>query len=343
MWIASLDELVAMGCAQAHRNLSGPEWERYLPGEPYRATCPDLPHPRSAIEALVRQGKVKEALAAFERAGELDPGLDIVPRAEVARIQGEELVQQARFKQALAALDRAVKLDPGLAEPVAGRLASVGREAADREADDWVLPLFARAVELDAGLREEVARQLVNVGWEYAERGDEEQVRALYARAIEWAAASGDPFLIGHVCWYGREKWLAAEAIASTCDPLPQRTYPIAFTNVRINDEDDTFVVQAGSSFTVTLDYRIVDENCSDCVNWILVGLSTGAPQGCIYGGIPEAGGTEGSAAITMQAPDTPGRYALGFDRRQRTYYCPRDWWNSPPDVGRQFATIEVK
>jgi WD40 repeat protein len=41
-----LDELVEIGCWNVRRNLRWDEWQRYLPGEPYRQTCPNLPvHP----------------------------------------------------------------------------------------------------------------------------------------------------------------------------------------------------------------------------------------------------------------------------------------------------------
>jgi WD40 repeat protein len=35
----------ALACQRANRNLTRAEWEQYLPGEPYRPTCPDLPVP----------------------------------------------------------------------------------------------------------------------------------------------------------------------------------------------------------------------------------------------------------------------------------------------------------
>ncbi|MCL4261641.1 MAG: WD40 repeat domain-containing protein [Anaerolineae bacterium] len=42
----TLDALVKLGCQQVGRNLNWEEWQRYLPGEPYRQTCPNLPrHP----------------------------------------------------------------------------------------------------------------------------------------------------------------------------------------------------------------------------------------------------------------------------------------------------------
>ncbi len=48
-----LEELVEIGCQKVRRNLSWEEWQRYLPGEPYRQTCPNLPpHPSVPVEEL---------------------------------------------------------------------------------------------------------------------------------------------------------------------------------------------------------------------------------------------------------------------------------------------------
>ncbi len=50
---AILEKLVEIGCQNMGRNLSWEEWQRYLPGEPYRQTCPNLrPHPSVPAEEL---------------------------------------------------------------------------------------------------------------------------------------------------------------------------------------------------------------------------------------------------------------------------------------------------
>ena len=49
LWVF-LEELVEIGCQKVRRNLSWAEWQRYLPGEPYRQTCPNLP-PHSSVPA----------------------------------------------------------------------------------------------------------------------------------------------------------------------------------------------------------------------------------------------------------------------------------------------------
>jgi WD40 repeat protein len=45
LWIVPLEELIEIGCNHVRRNLTRAEWDRYLVGEQYRATCPGLPVP----------------------------------------------------------------------------------------------------------------------------------------------------------------------------------------------------------------------------------------------------------------------------------------------------------
>jgi WD40 repeat protein len=45
LWRADPGSWRDRACAVANRNLTCPEWQRYLAGQPYRATCPNLPEP----------------------------------------------------------------------------------------------------------------------------------------------------------------------------------------------------------------------------------------------------------------------------------------------------------
>ena len=45
VWYWRSEDLIAEACARVTRNLNRAEWEHYLPGEPYRLTCPNLPEP----------------------------------------------------------------------------------------------------------------------------------------------------------------------------------------------------------------------------------------------------------------------------------------------------------
>jgi AcrR family transcriptional regulator len=52
-----MEDLLAAACTRAIRNLTWQEWQQYLPGEPYRRTCPDLPDHSSVPEvALAHNG-----------------------------------------------------------------------------------------------------------------------------------------------------------------------------------------------------------------------------------------------------------------------------------------------
>jgi hypothetical protein len=43
MWLWRLQDLIELACASLVRNLTQAEWGHYLPDQPYRQTCPNLP------------------------------------------------------------------------------------------------------------------------------------------------------------------------------------------------------------------------------------------------------------------------------------------------------------
>ena len=45
VWLWRSEDLISEACNRVTRNLTRAEWEQYLPGEPYRLTCPNLPEP----------------------------------------------------------------------------------------------------------------------------------------------------------------------------------------------------------------------------------------------------------------------------------------------------------
>lgn len=84
LWRLQLDELIDLACRTTGRNLSYTEWDQYFRGEQYRATCPDIPIHHSVITNLIgqgkelaQQGKIEEAIAAYEKARTFDPTLNI--------------------------------------------------------------------------------------------------------------------------------------------------------------------------------------------------------------------------------------------------------------------------
>ncbi|MDX1687648.1 MAG: hypothetical protein R3248_06665 [Candidatus Promineifilaceae bacterium] len=52
--LPALDQLPQAACDRLRRNLTWEEWQTYLPGEPYRVTCPDFPPDPSAPTATGR-------------------------------------------------------------------------------------------------------------------------------------------------------------------------------------------------------------------------------------------------------------------------------------------------
>jgi len=45
LWLLRYDDLIAAACARLRSNLSAPNWERYIGGEPYEAACPSYAVP----------------------------------------------------------------------------------------------------------------------------------------------------------------------------------------------------------------------------------------------------------------------------------------------------------
>jgi WD40 repeat protein len=43
VWLWRNQDLIDLACSRLTRNLTQEEWKQYLPGEPYRKTCPNLP------------------------------------------------------------------------------------------------------------------------------------------------------------------------------------------------------------------------------------------------------------------------------------------------------------
>jgi CSLREA domain-containing protein len=119
----------------------------------------------------------------------------------------------------------------------------------------------------------------------------------------------------------------------------------VTISNVRINEGSNIAFVSPGSTFSVSMDYSIVDPDCPGCIDEIEIGFSTGNPFTCIYTGVPGVQGVSGSATIELTAPSTPGVYFLGFDRAQH-FSCGQalevGWWNGAPDSSRFIANVIV-
>jgi WD40 repeat protein len=94
LWDVSFESWQARACKIANRNLMIDEWRQYVDDNvlSYRRTCPDLPIHPSFIEygkQLARTGDVDGTIKIFKRAKELDPSLNLDPKAEAQKLAAE--------------------------------------------------------------------------------------------------------------------------------------------------------------------------------------------------------------------------------------------------------------
>ncbi|MDJ0752792.1 MAG: AAA-like domain-containing protein [Ardenticatenaceae bacterium] len=59
------ESLVEIGCDRAYRNLAWNDWQQYLQGQPYQATCTNLPAHPSFIERIEQAGSAAEVATFF--------------------------------------------------------------------------------------------------------------------------------------------------------------------------------------------------------------------------------------------------------------------------------------
>ena len=55
LWDVELQSWLKRACGIANRNLTREEWRKYMGDQPYRKTCPDLPGPDDAPQAVAIQ------------------------------------------------------------------------------------------------------------------------------------------------------------------------------------------------------------------------------------------------------------------------------------------------
>jgi hypothetical protein len=98
----------------------------------------------------------------------------------------------------------------------------------------------------------------------------------------------------------------------------------VTISNVKINGGDNTGYVTADGTFSLSMDYSIVDADCPGCIDEIEIGFSTeNTPFSCIYSGIPGGQGTSGSATIEVMAPSTRFRL-VEWGAGCQPHYCQR-------------------
>jgi hypothetical protein len=93
---------------------------------------------------------------------------------------------------------------------------------------------------------------------------------------------------------------------------------------------------------TVAFNYVINDTGCPGCIDQLMVGLNTEAtPQACPYSG---GSSGSGSATVTINVPNTPGRYYLGIDTPEDygCFYSNPLWVNGQPWGSRFIGVVDV-
>jgi len=132
VWNMVMNDWESLVCGLAKRNLSGLEWQQFMPDEPYRLTCPDQPIDSSGISQLTELARTQQAAGQTEQARTIiSDGLKWVVAspdgdANNAMCWGGSLDGFAA--QVMPACERAVSLDPlpgfrdsrGLARALAG-------------------------------------------------------------------------------------------------------------------------------------------------------------------------------------------------------------------------------
>ncbi len=107
-------------------------------------------------------------------------------------------------------------------------------------------------------------------------------------------------------------------ALATTQDWIIVELVRLSLTSGGSASDGPAIVVPGGTTVYGTLRYELADNGCPDCVDELVVGVTS--PQTCIYNGIPGVwGGAEGSGvAFTVTAPTTPGVYPVRMDFEQQ-------------------------
>jgi WD40 repeat protein len=68
VWNMVMNDWESLVCGLAKRNLSGLEWQQFMPDEPYRLTCPDQPIDSSGISQFTELARTQQAAGQTEQA-----------------------------------------------------------------------------------------------------------------------------------------------------------------------------------------------------------------------------------------------------------------------------------
>jgi WD40 repeat protein len=116
VWDMSMAHWESLVCGLAERNLSGLEWQQFMPDEPYRLTCPDQPIDSSGISQLTSLARTQQAAGQTEQARTIiSDGLKWVvasPDGDANNAMCWRGSLDGFATEVLSACEKAVSLDP---------------------------------------------------------------------------------------------------------------------------------------------------------------------------------------------------------------------------------------
>jgi WD40 repeat protein len=116
VWDMVMKDWGSLACGLAGRNLSGLEWQQFMPDQPYRLTCPDRPIDSSGISQLTTLARTQQAAGRTEEARTIiSDGLKWVvasPDGDANNAMCWRGSLDGFAAEVLSACERAVSLDP---------------------------------------------------------------------------------------------------------------------------------------------------------------------------------------------------------------------------------------
>jgi WD40 repeat protein len=122
VWLWQPEDLINELCTRLINNLTWDQWQRYIEGEPYRKTCPNLPvylGYQEQVRRLVNEGKNDEATRMLAELNAADSTLQLNPEKEILKWtegpkrleKAKQLLKDDKIAEATAALNEVEKME----------------------------------------------------------------------------------------------------------------------------------------------------------------------------------------------------------------------------------------
>ena len=143
----------------------------------------------------------------------------------------------------------------------------------------------------------------------------------------------------------------SVDAIAQTVNILGATASNVSLTNsngMYQNAPNVLDVVQQDSNSPIPVklnfNYTVNQAGCngSNCLVQLQYGLNTdSASQSCAYSGIPAVTGTSGTASVSVNVPNAPGRYYVALDKSLQ-FGCVNTWNSGQPSASHYIGVVDV-